>query len=640
MEKKILLMPLGLLFAVLAASFLVPMFVNANNFKPAIVRKLQESTGYNISIDGPVTIRLLPSARLRVEKVSIDSPMQNGDAPFARMQALDVGVELFPLMGGKIEITKILLKNPILNMVESRTGSNWRPRDTDIPGRRASRPQNVPIEARAAPNIVLSDLEIVNGSVKYSNLKTQQVINLSSLNLNASMSSVSSPIKLKAKALWNEKPISVETSLDSLDKLYGQEAASSALSFKSDTMSFTIQGVIQRMQFRGEVEAKSASLGDAMDWLSGAAKKHSLPPISLNVKTQANCSQTQCVFDNAAIGVNDALFKGGLKVSMPGGKPDVIADLAADNLDITPYLPKKTASLGLIGNAWADSPRWSSDPIDFSALSLFNASVNLKLATFKANQFAMGNSALQLKIADRSLLIDIASEEFYEGKGSVRVSVGADLRAEYVIGADGVEIEPLMKALVDSDRFSGKANIRLNTTSSGKSQREIVSGLNGGGSFNIADGSINGVDIAGMVRNVKSAFVEVDKTQKKTDFAELGGSFTIKNGTVSNEDLIMKAPLFRVSGKGDIDLPQYTINYLLTPQLVDTLKGQGGKDKQGLGVPVRITGPLDNPQYAPDLAGMVNEAIKDPQKFKENTKEIRSNVKDLLKQGKGLLKGL
>ena len=70
----------------------------------------------------------------------------------------------------------------------------------------------------------------------------------------------------------------------------------------------------------------------------------------------------------------------------------------------------------------------------------------------------------------------------------------------------------------------------------------------------------------------------------------------------------MKSPLLRVGGAGDIDIGNDRLNYVLKATVVGTTKGQGGEDSaelKGVTVPVKLTGPLDSPQYAIDFAGMV-----------------------------------
>jgi len=94
---------------------------------------------------------------------------------------------------------------------------------------------------------------------------------------------------------------------------------------------------------------------------------------------------------------------------------------------------------------------------------------------------------------------------------------------------------------------------------------------------------------------------------KKTDFSEMSATFNIKNGVARNDDLNMKAPLFRITGSGDIDIGNEKINYLAKPTVVSTLKGQGGaglEELSGVTIPIKLTGTFSKPSYALDFAGI------------------------------------
>ncbi|HEV3009203.1 MAG TPA: AsmA-like C-terminal region-containing protein, partial [Burkholderiales bacterium] len=119
-----------------------------------------------------------------------------------------------------------------------------------------------------------------------------------------------------------------------------------------------------------------------------------------------------------------------------------------------------------------------------------------------------------------------------------------------------------------------------------------------------------------------------DKTQK-TDFSELSASFVIKNGVAHNEDLDVKAPLFRLGGAGDINIPASSLNYLAKASLVATGEGQGGRERDrlaGLTVPVRLSGTFDDLKYEVDYRGMAGEAAKS---------EIGGKIKDRLEESVG-----
>src|SRR5207247_152604 len=100
---------------------------------------------------------------------------------------------------------------------------------------------------------------------------------------------------------------------------------------------------------------------------------------------------------------------------------------------------------------------------------------------------------------------------------------------------------------------------------------------------------------------------------QKTDFSDLNASFTIKNGVAHNEDLDVKSPLFRISGKGDVDVGNSTIDYVTNATVVATTKGQGGEDLgqlSGLTVPVRLVGPFDALSYKVDYAAAATNLAK------------------------------
>ena len=63
----------------------------------------------------------------------------------------------------------------------------------------------------------------------------------------------------------------------------------------------------------------------------------------------------------------------------------------------------------------------------------------------------------------------------------------------------------------------------------------------------------------------------------------MSGSVDLTNGVAVNKDLTMKSPLLRVIEDGKINIHQETIVYLLTANVVGTLKGQEGKSLEQLG---------------------------------------------------------
>ena len=78
----------------------------------------------------------------------------------------------------------------------------------------------------------------------------------------------------------------------------------------------------------------------------------------------------------------------------------------------------------------------------------------------------------------------------------------------------------------------------------------------------------------------------------------------------------MLSPLIRMTGTGTVALPGRSIDFLLKPKVVGTLRGQGGRfDLTGVTVPVRVKGPWSNPSFRPDFTAAIKGSL--PGKLKK-----------------------
>ena len=107
------------------------------------------------------------------------------------------------------------------------------------------------------------------------------------------------------------------------------------------------------------------------------------------------------------------------------------------------------------------------------------------------------------------------------------------------------------------------------------------------------------------------------------DFAALGGTFTVVNGVAQTDDLRMIAPLFRIEGTGRVGLPQRTVNARLEPRVVADIEGQGGAfERTGVRVPIIVEGTFDQLTFRPDVAGLVREAVEDPEALRRQVEGL------------------
>lgn len=350
-----------------------------------------------------------------------------------------------------------------------------------------------------------------------------------------------------------------------------------------------------------------------------------------------------------AIGVN---FNAKLDESSLQGKVDIARaaqmsygfDLNIDRINLDRYLASSEKRRPAAAEKKVESKKAEDAPVDLSGLKGLNAKGQLQIGALQVQGLKLANLKTAVNVADGKAEIGPHSAALYEG--SVAGTLALDGNANRVAMKEtlsNIAVGPLLRDFAEQDRLEGRGSVSLDVTTAGKSINAMKSALAGSAKVQLRDGAIKGLDVGELLRKVRTALgsdsSQAADSKEKTEFSELSASFTIKNGVAHNNDLDLKAPLFRVGGAGQIDIAKSAINYVVKASVVATTQGQGGKDLEklaGVTVPVRLSGPLDDMKYqvdykaaAGDLAGSrVRESID---KRKERIEDkVRDRLKGLL----------
>ncbi|MBF0281997.1 MAG: AsmA family protein [Zetaproteobacteria bacterium] len=145
MMKRGLLM-MALLIPLLVVGLLVlPSFVDMNNYKSMITDSVEDATGHKLVI-GDMKLSLIPRVELKLSQVSLQGMGEFSGQTLASMQALDVQVEPWPLLSGKLQVQHFRLRKPEIYVEQRAMMNNW----SDLLGHRATQTVVSSAEDRAA----------------------------------------------------------------------------------------------------------------------------------------------------------------------------------------------------------------------------------------------------------------------------------------------------------------------------------------------------------------------------------------------------------------------------------------------------------------------------------------------------------
>jgi AsmA protein len=311
-------------------------------------------------------------------------------------------------------------------------------------------------------------------------------------------------------------------------------------------------------------------------------------------------------------------------------------DVNVDRINLDRYFPPEEKAVTTPGEGApqkpaAEKPKPAAEtPVDLSFLKELNANGRLQVGALQAQGLKVANLKAEVKAASGRLDVP-HSASLYEGTASGALGAQADGRVAFKETLQGVAIGPLLRDFAKKDTLEGKGNVSLDVNAAGKTVEAMKKSLAGTARVQLKDGAIKGINLAEVFRKAKSALgsqearAQARETQK-TDFSEMSASFQIKNGVAHNEDLDMKSPLFRIGGKGDIDIGNSKLDYTTKATVVASTKGQGGADVtqlSGLTVPVRLSGPFDALKYDVDYGAAASNLAKSKagEKIKDALKE-------------------
>jgi AsmA protein len=312
--------------------------------------------------------------------------------------------------------------------------------------------------------------------------------------------------------------------------------------------------------------------------------------------------------------------------------PAIQFDVSGDRLDVDRYLPPSPPEAkrgGAPAGGGAESAATSSGgtqtaavekPIDLSALRTLNANGSMRVGSLSFRRIKAQNVNVGLHAAGGRLDFSPLNATLYQGAltGSASVNANANqfsIREQLT----GVALGPLLRDAAGFDRLEGRGNVSIDVTTTGTTVAALKRGLNGSARIDLRDGAVKGVNLgeivktAGALLGSRAGVEGQGRASDQTEFAELSGSFAIRNGVARNDDLVGRSPLLKVAGAGTIDIGADRIDYLVKATPVGAIPIGGGRQitaLQGVAVPVRIAGPLTAPGYSVDAAALAAESAK------------------------------
>jgi len=567
----------GLVVVVVAAVAIFAMTFDPNRYKGDIQRIVKERTGRTLELKGPLELAFWPSLGAKVSGVVLS---EHGTAqPFVSLESAHASVALLALLRGAVIVDRVRLSGLRAQIVKDKDGRfNF---------------QDLIEQAGEKP---------------------------------AAKAEKKAPDSGKGTVAFDIAGVTIErAALSYHDLASGQEIALNDLKLETGRIAENAEG---KLEFATTLKRNTPPL-DAKLALNG---RYALKPESVALDFTGK--------------LDESTIKG--KAAMARAKVAAYEfDLNIDKLNLDRYLASSEKKQEKKDEPAKPAPKdkEADAPVDLSGLKGLNAKGKVEIGALQVQGLKLAAVKTEIRAADGRAEVGPHSANLYEGSlaGNLMLDGNAN-RVAVKETLSNIAVGPLLRDFAQQDRLEGKGNVALDVNAAGKTVNAMKSALAGTAKVNLKDGAVKGVDIGAIITKARSALgsqqAQAADGKERTDFSELNATFAIKNGVAHNDDLDVKAPLFRVSGAGDIDVAKSAINYVVKAAVVATTKGQGGKERDdlaGLTVPVKLSGPLDAMKYEVDYRAVAGDLAKSKvggqakEAIEKNRGKIEDTVRDRLK---------
>jgi len=650
--KKLLLILAIPVVIILIAILALTVFVNPNQFKPLIIEQTQKQTGLELVIEGDIRWQFFPSIGFELGYTELRNPQGFSQPNLFKVDTVGVDISVMPLFKQQLEIGNVTLDGAEFYIETKKDGSK------NIDALTKAQTQQEEQASDTAPSqngetqpsssnwsINLAGITVSNSSLEMQDKQAGSYTKLYDISLNLSefafdnwttadfgVKGEMNDQKFTAKgqadfklekglanyalkninfdATYSDPANKIESATIGLDTFEFDKVNNLTYAMKGDAggMKLDMQGAAQLSVDKAisKVQLDKLTLKSTFE---GEALPQSPMKVDMVSDLSFDLTKNHLSFILETLTANAIDLDGKADVTL-SDVPKVRFALHSPNIDLDEFLGLNQQASGdnnKPASGDASSPGEPEVEPDLSTLKMLDVKGDITIDKFKAANAKM--EAVETSFTVNRGVFELTSFSSKLYQGSISATAKLDARqspATYSVkkSIKGVKVQPLLIDVAENDKLEGTGNIDVNVTGKSLTPTGIKKNLSGTVVVNFADGAVNGINVAQLIRENYAKFkgqkVEGTNEAKKTDFSAMTATLKLNKGVVSTDNMQAQSPLLRVRGKGTANYINETVDFTISTSVVGSLEGQGGKDideLKDITIPINVSGKWADPKF-------------------------------------------
>ncbi|WP_435927089.1 outer membrane assembly protein AsmA [Dryocola sp. BD613] len=588
--RRLLTALMILLVVILAGLSALVLLVNPNDFRAYMVRQVEQRSGYQLTLDGPLRWHVWPQLSILSGRMSLTAP--GASQPLVSSDNMRLDVALWPLLSHQLQVRQVMLKGAVIQLTP--LSEERKPEDAPVgpSGKNAPVPENEP-----GWSFDIARLKVVDSVLVFQHDDDEQI------------------------AVRN-----INLQMEQDDKKRAHVEFSSRINRDQRDLNLSLVADLDASAFPQKLNATISQLNYQ---LQGA----DLPKAGIKggITLQASWDRAEKKLDlnNLQLTANDSDLQGRASVAL-GEKPRWAAELKAANLNLDKLAAAAAATNATVAQRGQQQntlprPVIASAGEETSYRTLRDFSAQVSVAAKSVHWRGLEFSDVRSTVSNDEGLLKITELAGQFGKGSMSLPGELDARDDvprltFHPQISNIEIAPVLTAFDYPIALSGQLSMQGEFSGDRLDAEAFRRSWQGEATITMTNSRLQGMNFQQLIQQAVERSNSEVKAQQSYENATILDHFTAE-ATLDNGQLALKkmngsSSLLSLAGEGTMDLVKETCD---TRFAVKVTEGWEGDSKliamlKETPIPLRVYGPWAKLNYSLQVDQLLRKQLQEEAK--------------------------
>ncbi|HEY0234980.1 MAG TPA: AsmA family protein [Afipia sp.] len=583
--KRLAAPAVAVLGALLLGLMLMSLVIDKDAARRSVEAQIRAATGLELVVHGKTEVSVFPGSYVTLHQVALKG--ESEDSSTFTVDALTANLSMLPIFARRFEVSNLTLLNPHVTVTRNADGgSNWTPIIETLAGN---------MKPNTASPVSFSEIRVMQGTVVFRDDTRNIAEIIDKIDLSLGWPSISRSFAATGQFDWRGERVDGSLSVADFAAMLAGERSVVKARLAAAPLKVGFDGAVSNrssLLLDGNVTADSKSLREALRWIGQTPLADGgFGPFSL--KARANIVGESVALTGVNIDLDSNAAEGVLTYNAITGRQTLQGTLAADTLDLTPYV----GTIRLLASGARD---WNRQLFDLRGLSATDLDIRLSAAKVTVGASKFGRTALGANLRGGTLALSVGEAQIYGGtvKGSLGVTRSdetAEFKAQFRF--NDVDLEASGNELFGVRALRGRGDLIVSLEASGASAFALAQSLDGTAKLTGRDGSIGGFNVEQLLRRLEKRPLSGAGNFRNgtTPFNKLNAEISINNGIATADHIQIDGPAAQLTLTGTASIPSREYDLKGTASLVSAPDAP-----PGFQLPFVVQGPWDDPLIFPD----------------------------------------